>query len=94
MTVCLITYTTFPLVLYALKKVVVVDTFGMVIRPLVASMLMGVLVFVVEQSFVHGLLSLLAAILFGLVAYSGILYVLDGKYLKAELGGLLHSLLK
>lgn len=94
MTVCLITYTTFPLVLYALKKVVVVDTFGMVIRPLVASMLMGVLVFIVEQSFVHGLLSLVAAILFGLVAYSGILYVLDGKYLKAELGGLLHSLLK
>lgn len=92
MTVCLITYLTFPIVLLALKKVVQVDTLGMVWRPFVASMLMGILVYL-SQGYVHGLLSLVASILFGLIAYLVIIYAIDGKYLRAELSGLFGSLL-
>jgi O-antigen/teichoic acid export membrane protein len=92
-TVCVITYLTFPLVLYALRKVVIVDTFGMVWRPFVASLIMGGLVYVLRVSFVDGLWSLIAAIFAGLIIYSGVLYIIDGKYLKAELRGLIVSLL-
>jgi PST family polysaccharide transporter len=93
MTVCLITYLTFPLVIYALKKVVVVDTWGMVWRPLLASILMGGIVLIVRDTMVHGLLSLIGAIVVGLGVYSVFLYAIDGKYLKAELSGLFRSLL-
>lgn len=93
MTVCLITYSTFPLVIKALKSVVVVDTFGMTWRPLLASLLMGVSVMLIRGYLVHGLWSLVGTILVGLVIYSGFLYLLDGKYLKTEFRGLLQSLL-
>jgi O-antigen/teichoic acid export membrane protein len=92
-TVCLITYLTFPLVLLALRKVVIVDTWGMVWRPLISSLLMGVVVYILRVQFVHGLWSLIGAILSGAIVYGGILYVIDGKYLKTELGSLIHSLL-
>ncbi len=93
-TVCIITYTTFPLVLYALGKVVSVDTFGMIWRPFSASLIMGTFVYFVENNYVHGLTSLVAVIFLGLVVYSGLLYMIDGKYLKVELSGLFRSLLE
>lgn len=93
MTVCLITYLTFPLVLYALSRVVRVDTFGMVTRPFVASLLMGVVVYFIRLKFVDGLWSLVFAILVGLVLYLLLLLVIDGKSLKSELSGLFHSLI-
>ena len=93
MTVCIITYLTFPLVLLALKRVVVVDTFGMIYRPLIASVVMGGIILIIRDSFVHGLWSLVATIMAGAGIYAIILYVVDGKYLKSELGGLLRSLL-
>jgi len=91
-TVAIITYTTFPLVLMALRKVVIVDTFGMVWRPFVASLLMGGVVMVVRDNYVDGLWSLIGTIFLGLLIYSGFLYLIDGKYLKTELGGLFRSL--
>lgn len=93
-TVCIITYTTFPLVLYALGKVVSVDTFGMIWRPFSASLIMGTFVYFVVSNYVHGLTSLVAVIFLGLVVYSGLLYMIDGKYLKVELSGLFRSLLE
>jgi O-antigen/teichoic acid export membrane protein len=92
-TVCIITYTTFPLVLLALRRVVTVDTWGMVWRPFVSSLLMATLVMFICNSYVHGLWSLVGAILIGAALYSGILYAIDGKYLKAELRSLVSSLL-
>lgn len=91
-TVCAITYLTFPLVLWALKKVVDVDTFGTTWRPLVSSLMMGVVVYFVRIRFVHSTWSLFATIMFGLVVYALILYVIDRKYLKAEIIGLWHAL--
>lgn len=93
MTVCIITYLTFPLVLQALKRVVVVDTFGMVWRPFLSSLIMGGVIVLIRASFVHGLWTLVATIGIGAVVYSLVLYLIDGKYLKAELGGLFRSLL-
>lgn len=92
MTVCLITYTTFPLVLLALKKVVIVETFAMVWRPFIASLIMGGLVYL-SRGYIHGLYTLIASISFGLITYAVVLYIIDGKYLKAELSGLFRSLL-
>jgi hypothetical protein len=86
-TVCLITYLTFPLVLYALRRVVIVDTIGMVWRPFVSSLIMGVAVYFLRVAFVDGLWSLIAAIFAGLIIYSGVIYLIDGKYLKTDLVG-------
>lgn len=92
-TVCIITYATFPLVLMALRRVVVVDTFAMVWRPFVASLLMGAVVYFVTNQFVDGLFSLIGTIFLGAVVYAFVLYFIDGKYLKTELSGLFRSLL-
>lgn len=92
-TVCLITYLTFPLVLMALRRVVVVDTFAMVWRPFVASLSMGAVVLLVTNRYVDGLFSLLGTILLGVVVYGLVLSLIDGKYLKSELHGLFRSLL-
>ena len=93
MTVAIITYLTFPLVLLALRRVVRVDTFAMCWRPFVSSLIMGGAILLIRTNFIHGLWSLIGAIIFGIVIYSGVLYLIDGKYLKAELGGLFASLL-
>lgn len=92
-TVCIITYVTFPLVLMALSRVVTVDTFGMVWRPFVSSLLMGAAVLLIRDNYIHGLWSLIVAIFAGMIVYCGVLYVIDGKYLKKEIGGLIQSFL-
>jgi hypothetical protein len=55
---------------------------------------MGGVVFLIRERFVYDLWSLLGTIIVGLLVYSGFLYLIDGKYLKAELGGLFRSLLQ
>jgi teichuronic acid exporter len=92
-TVCVITYVTFPLVLAALRRVVIVDTFGMVWRPFISSIIMGVAVYFLRTAFVDGFWSLIAAIGAGSIIYAVVLYLIDGKYLKVEVSGLLRSLL-
>jgi O-antigen/teichoic acid export membrane protein len=91
-TVCAITYLTFPLVLWALKRVVDVDTFGTTWRPLLASLLMGLAVYFLRLRFVHSLSTLFATIIFGLVCYMGLLLLIDRKYLRIEITNLWHAL--
>lgn len=91
-TVCAITYLTFPLVLWALKRVVDVDTFGATWRPLLASLLMGLAVYFLRLRFVHSLSTLFATIIFGLVCYMGLLLLIDRKYLRIEITNLWHAL--
>lgn len=83
-TVTLITYTTFPLVLRELNKVVPVATLANTWRPLVASLGMGIVVYLGEQFFVHNLLSLGGIILLGIFAYTICLYLVDWRFLKPE----------
>lgn len=91
-TVCFITYATFPLVLYALRQVVIVDTFGTIWRPLVSSLLMGILVYFIRLHVVHNVWSLAAVIALGGVVYGIFEWILDGKYLKVEILSLLKTL--
>jgi O-antigen/teichoic acid export membrane protein len=83
-TVALITYTTFPLVLKELNKVVPVATLQNTWRPLVASLGMGLVVALAENFFVHNLLSLVGVIGSGIVIYTVCLYLVDWRFLKPE----------
>ncbi len=91
-TVCIITYVTFPLVLYALRRVVVVDTFGTIWRPLISSFLMGIFIYFVRLHVVGNIWSLAGVIMLGAVVYMGLEWVIDGKYLKVEVVSLLKTL--
>ena len=93
MTVCIITYLTFPLVLWALRRVVDVDTFGNTWRPLVASLLMGGFIYLIRLHFVRSLLSLVVTIGAGMLIYGVLLYLIDRKYLEAEIKNLWHALI-
>jgi O-antigen/teichoic acid export membrane protein len=92
-TVCLITYLTFPLVIHYMNRVVRIDTAGSVIRPFIASALMAAAIFVLNRYFVDSLLTLAAAITAGAVLYAGLIWALDGRFLKEEVKNILtHSL--
>jgi PST family polysaccharide transporter len=90
-TVALITYTTFPLVVRELNKVVKVRTFAMIWRPLAASILMGTVIWFFVNSFVHSLITLAIAVAIGAVVYGFFLYILDWKYLKVEVAKVWHT---
>ncbi len=92
-TVFVITYLTYPLVLLALRQIVRVNTLSNTIRPLISSAVMGGLVWIFTRTFVHDLLTLFVAIFLGLLSYSCILYILDGRHLRDELGNLFRSAL-
>lgn len=90
-TIFIITYTTFPLVVREMNKVVKVNTLGAVMRPFIASIVMATLVMIVSKLFVTGLLSLIMTILVGAVVYSGVIYYLDGEFLKREVKNILEN---
>lgn len=92
-TVTLITYTTFPLVVRELNKVVRVETWGMTWRPFLSSLIMGTVVWYLSAYYVTGLLSLLLSIIIGIFVYGIVLYLIDGKYLKPELAKVWHTVI-
>lgn len=79
-----ITYVTLPIVLSQMNKVVAIDTWGNVKKPVLASIVMALCVYGLGQLFVTSLSSLVLAILFGVIIYSVVIYLLDGEKLKAE----------
>ncbi len=91
-TVAIITYTTFPLVLREINRVVAINTLGMTWRPLFASLLMGITVYGFTLTFVHGLLSLAGAIIVGIGVYTFFLYLLDRAYLRIEIAKVWQTL--
>ncbi len=80
----IITYSTFPLVVRELNKIVQVDTFKSLKTALLASALMGIVVYFVNRLITHDLLTLSLTILIGIATYALILYRLEGHYLKTE----------
>lgn len=92
-TVALITYLTFPIVIKQLNKVVEVETFNSIYRPLLASLIMGGLIYFLTPIMVHSLLTLFGVILIGALFYSLILLVLDYHFLRTELAKLWHTLI-
>ncbi len=80
----IITYTTFPLVIRELNKIVKVETFASLKTGLFASLIMGLVVFVVNHFLTHNLITLIITIIIGAGVYLLVLYKLDSHYLKTE----------
>lgn len=80
----IITYTTLPIVVRELNKVVSVRTFEPLKKPLFASIIMAIVVFAVNTMITKDLLSLILTIAIGAVTYIGIIYALDREYLRTE----------
>lgn len=80
----IITYTTLPLVVRELNKVVRVDTFKSLKKSLIASIIMGVVVYSANKVLTKDLLTLLLTILIGAATYAIAIYKLDGEYLRTE----------
>lgn len=88
----IITYVTLPFVVMALNNLVPVETWNSVKKPLLASLIMGVTTYYVNQFFTHSLLTLIFTCLVGMVTYILAIIALDGPRLKSELklyGGLI-----
>lgn len=93
-TVFLITYLTFPLVLYSLGRVVKVNTLIHTYRSLLASLIMGVCIYVLTIFLVDSIYSLAGVILLGMAIYSFLILLFDRKYLQTEFGEVISSAFK
>lgn len=91
-TVAAITYITIPLVIHEINKIVKLETWEMIKRPLIASLIMGVITYFGVTSYVTGLMTLIFAILLAIALYCVLIYALDREMLKAELGKVWRSL--
>ena len=91
-TVSIITYLTIPLVVHEINKLVRLDTWEMVKRPLLASVIMGAATYLGVATFVSSLLTLVLAIILGGLLYCVLVYAIDHKMLKAELAKVWHTL--
>lgn len=82
----IITYATLPIVLSQMNKVVPIDTWDCVNRPLIASLLMATLLYPLGRIYIHSLASLVAIIVVGMVTYTVTIILLDGTRLRREFG--------
>jgi O-antigen/teichoic acid export membrane protein len=82
----IITYTTLPLVLREMNKVVQVDTWINVRKPLFASLVMAAITYAANRLITTSLFTLILTILVGAVSYLGLIYLIDAKSLKLEFG--------
>ncbi len=80
----IITYLTFPIVIYQMNKVVRIETWSSLQKPLLASLIMGIITFLLNSFITHSLLTLVVTALAGMVIYILAIYLLDGPRLKSE----------
>lgn len=83
----IITYTTLPLVVREMNKLVPLSTWINLQKPLLSSIVMAAVVWGGVQLFVTSLPSLILAIALGVVVYSLLIWWLDGESLKREFLG-------
>lgn len=81
-----ITYLTLPFVVRAMNQVVTVDTWGMLKKPVFASLGMTLVIYPLNQYLTRDLWTLAITILLAIVVYAGLIIALDGSKLKAEFG--------
>jgi PST family polysaccharide transporter len=81
-----ITYTTLPFVIHAMRQVVAVDTWGAVRKPIVASLGMAIITVFVNRGLTHDIWTLGLTIIVAMVVYGVCIYSLDHAKLKAEFG--------
>jgi len=80
----IITYVTLPIVLSQMNKVVQIDTWECVKKPILSSLVMAGFVYGLGQLLVTSLSSLVVVIILGVIIYAGLIYLLDGDKLKDE----------
>lgn len=81
----IITYVTLPFVVQALNNLVPVETWNSVKKPLLASLIMGVVTYYTNLIFTHSLLTLVFTCLVGMVTYILMIIAIDGTRLKSEI---------
>lgn len=86
----IISFTSF-LSIWALKKHVPVSVLSSIRYPLLASLIMGTVVYFLAQAFVFNLVSLLITIILGGLFYFILIYILDRKETLRELKGILNE---
>ena len=79
-----ITYTTLPFVVYAMNRVVHVETWNSVKKPLLAAAIMSAVIYVSNRVITHDLLSLVVTIVIGVITYAGAILALDRDRLESE----------
>jgi len=82
----IITYSTLPIVLREMNKVVKVDTWVNIRKPLSASILMAIITYIANHYITTSLTTLILTIMIGVVTYISLIYILDGDSLKSEFG--------
>lgn len=80
----IITYLTLPLVVREMNKLVPVETWRNLQKPLLASAVMALVTHLFVQTLVSNLASLIASIILGMLTYTGLIWILDRKMLKDE----------
>lgn len=88
----LITYLTLPIVLAQMNKVVHIDTWSCIKKPLLGSMVMAIFCYFISIVFVNSLFSLISVIIGSMFIYALIMYKLDGDSLRAEFGSWLSMI--
>ena len=81
----IITYVTLPFVVAALNRLVPVETWNSVKKPLLASLIMGIVTYYINSIYTHSLLSLVFTCLVGVVTYILTIIAIDGTRLKDEI---------
>lgn len=80
----IITYTTLPIVVREMNKVVKVETWKNISKPVYTSLLMALIVYIANKLITHDLLTLMVTIGLGVLTYTVIIVYIDGKELKEE----------
>lgn len=80
----IITYTTLPIVVWQMNKIVKVDTWKNVEKPVYASFIMAIVTFLVNRAFTNSLATLVMTIAIGSITYIVLIMLMDGKYLREE----------
>jgi len=80
----IITYITLPIVVREMNKVVKVDTWDCVKKPLLASLIMAVITFFLNRYLTHSMLTLIATIVLGMVTYTVSIVLIDRGELRKE----------
>lgn len=71
--------------IYLVKKIVDFEFLKSIYKPLICSVVMGSIVYIIASIFVNGLMSLILVILFGGIIYLSCLYFLTKKELKKDI---------
>jgi O-antigen/teichoic acid export membrane protein len=86
----IITYTTLPIVIAVMNKVVKIDIWPVIKMPLLASFFMGIVVFFGDRYLTSSLPTLILTMAAGVVTYTLAIWVLDKNTIKAEFVSILE----